>query len=105
MIKLKFSDSAIFWLRGCLEMRMQDVVGAYICVLEHDVIARLLKRKLSMFTYPKSINTLKLSQAEAAVIYKIMSYEDTNDISLQRKVLYEIGRKSLISFKHHETTK
>ena len=93
MIKLKLSDGAVFVLREELELFLGDKPESYLDLLEHGVIAGLLKRKLQMFYSPKAVNSVTLSLSEAAVLYRVIRDSRHLPNSVSREIIDVIGRK------------
>lgn len=92
-ITLKLSGAALLSLRTQLECYLHDIPATYIQLLEQSVVSKLLKRKVSMFHYPKEVNILTLGIDEAVVIYRLLRFIDMGDIRINRTILEVIGRK------------
>ena len=94
MVRLKLSKGAVFSLRETLEAFLGDNMPMdYVNLIEQHIIGRLLKRKMTMFHYPKPVNTLTLDDAEAAIIYRLMQINSMFvDVGLSRRLIDFIGR-------------
>ena len=95
MVRLKLSKGAVFSLRETMEAFLGDNMPMdYVNLLEQYIIGRLLKRKMTMFHYPKPVNTLTMDDSEAAVIYRLMQIDSMFvDVGLSRQLIDAIGRK------------
>lgn len=88
------SGAAILGLRTELESHIMDIPVSYVNLLEQATIAKLLKRKLSMFHYPKEVNTLTLTREEAAVLFRILPHTGKfGDRRINMTIIDIIGRK------------
>lgn len=73
-IKLKLNDVSVRFLRLVAEEYLATPAVNYTAILEHGVLAGLLKRKVTMFMYPKAMCTLTLRPDEAAVVHRLASH-------------------------------
>jgi hypothetical protein len=84
-IRLKLNDVSVRFLRMAVEEYLATPADNYTAILEHGVLAGLLKRKITLFMYPKAICALTLRPDEAAVIHRLAShvYSDRCDLSVR----------------------
>ncbi|MDR1155819.1 MAG: hypothetical protein LBL04_14025 [Bacteroidales bacterium] len=98
-IKIRLNDVSARFLRMVIEQYLSMPPGNYTALLEHGVLSGLLRRKVSMFAYPKTVCTLTLHPDEAAVIHRIAShlYNDNCDVfvrSMAYMFMAAIGPKT-----------
>jgi hypothetical protein len=101
-IRLKLSAAAVVFLRQAVETYLCVPAGDYTTLLEHGVLAALLRRKAALFAWPKEVNTVTLREEEAAAIHRLAGsiYSAGRDVqirSLACQLMMAIGPKMMIN--------